>query len=386
MVSNMLKASTMWVMLTRRVVPSIARDVVNHVREQKSVTATPISSLRPPPESSTTTDRSSFFAITKGTLYRTNTDENAYRTSAQTDSGLSIVVDAGTSILSDPLVNLLSLDGGGIHGVSELFILDEIMKRIQARKNLPNTSKPCDYFDLIGGTSTGGLIAIMLGRLKITAEEALQSYNKISSVVFSAKNRKPFYRDGKFKATTLKKEIQNVVRQVGHSNDQKLLDPDAGPNSKGNVFVCSMTGTNLRSPQRFRTYQGLPNQGEAKELFGPNRCIGVLVSIGTGHPGPSVFQQPKGIEKVLPLELIRVFQGITTDCESVTDELAKEYGGEDTHFSFNVLHGAEGVSLDEWKKMSEVMAHTSSYLRGPEISREIDRVVAYLCSSLPQIK
>ncbi len=61
--------------------------------------------------------------------------------------------------------------------------------------------------------------------------------------------------------------------------------------------------------------------------------------------GPSGFQQPKGIEKVLLLELIRVLQHITTDCESVADELAKEYGSEDTYFRFNVLHGAEGVLL-----------------------------------------
>ncbi len=32
-------------------------------------------------------------------------------------------------------------------------------------------------------------------------------------------------------------EIQNVVRQAGYSNDQKLLDPDAGRNSKGNAYV-----------------------------------------------------------------------------------------------------------------------------------------------------
>ncbi|KAK0218880.1 FabD/lysophospholipase-like protein [Armillaria fumosa] len=332
------------------------------------------------------------------------------------------------------------VDGGGICGVSELFILDEIMKHIQLHKNLPNTPKPCEYFDLISGMSTGGLITIMLGRLKMSTKEALRSYNKISSVVFSSENRKPFYRDGKFKATVLVKEIQNVVRQAGHSNDQKLLDPDAGPNSKGNVYVPSPLPKHhphsLRQLHRFRTYQGLPNQGpdcriweavhattaaptffkaikitgpgrfgpdyidaglgfnnptkevrdKAKELFGPNQQIGVLVSIGTGHPGPSGFQQLKGIAKVLPLELIRVLQRIMTDCESIADELAKEYGSDNAYFRFNVLHGAGGVSLDEWMKMSEVMAHTSSYLRGPEVSREIDRVAACLCSPLPRTK
>ncbi len=71
----------------------------------------------------------------------------------------------------------------------------------------------------------------------MTTEEALQSYNKISSTVFSSENRKPFYRDGKFKATTLEKEIKNIVCQARHGNDQKLFDPNTGPNSKGNAYV-----------------------------------------------------------------------------------------------------------------------------------------------------
>ncbi|KAK0489807.1 FabD/lysophospholipase-like protein [Armillaria luteobubalina] len=318
------------------------------------------------------------------------------------------------------------VDGGGIRDVSELFILEEIMKRIQLRKTLPNTPGPCGYFDLIGGTSTGGLIAIMLGRLKMSTEEAPRSYNKISSTVFWAENTKPFYRDGKFKASTLVKEIENVVRQAGHSSDQNLLDAGARRDSKGNAYVPSPLPKHR--PHSLRQFRpdckiweaaratttvpiffkaikitsgfgpdyvdaglGINNttkevRDDAKDLFGPNRRVGVLVSIGTGHPGPSGFQQSKGIERVLPLEFIRVLQRITTDCENVADELAKEYRSGDTYLRFNILHRAEGVSLDEWKKMSEIMAHTSSYLRGPDVSREIDRVVACLCSSLSRTR
>jgi patatin-like phospholipase/acyl hydrolase len=47
-------------------------------------------------------------------------------------------------------------DGGGIRGISELVILEEIMHRVQRKKKLDQTPLPSDYFDLICGTSTGG--------------------------------------------------------------------------------------------------------------------------------------------------------------------------------------------------------------------------------------
>lgn len=49
-----------------------------------------------------------------------------------------------------------SSDGGGIRGLSELLIIEEIMKRIQSQSNLQQVPRPAEYFDLIGGTSTGG--------------------------------------------------------------------------------------------------------------------------------------------------------------------------------------------------------------------------------------
>lgn len=59
---------------------------------------------------------------------------------------------------------VLALDGGGIRGLSSLLILQNIMDEVGAKSKDPDP-KPCKYFDLIGGTSAGGLIAIMLGRL-----------------------------------------------------------------------------------------------------------------------------------------------------------------------------------------------------------------------------
>ena len=57
-------------------------------------------------------------------------------------------------------------DGGGIRGLSELLIIKEIMHRLMVAENTKRASdgqplltslpRPCDYFDLIGGTSTGG--------------------------------------------------------------------------------------------------------------------------------------------------------------------------------------------------------------------------------------
>jgi patatin-like phospholipase/acyl hydrolase len=49
-------------------------------------------------------------------------------------------------------LRLLSLDGGGIRGLSSLMILGRLMETIDAS----NPPKPCEYFDMIAGTSTGG--------------------------------------------------------------------------------------------------------------------------------------------------------------------------------------------------------------------------------------
>ena len=75
---------------------------------------------------------------------------------------------------------ILSLDGGGVRGLSSLLILREIMEEIRRQTKAAKAPRPCEYFDLIGGTSTGGLIAIMLGRLGMVISLAMQSANLAS--------------------------------------------------------------------------------------------------------------------------------------------------------------------------------------------------------------
>ena len=54
--------------------------------------------------------------------------------------------------MPDKDLRLLALDGGGVRGLSALMILRQLMEAVNP--DLP--PKPCDYFDMIGGTSTGG--------------------------------------------------------------------------------------------------------------------------------------------------------------------------------------------------------------------------------------
>lgn len=53
-------------------------------------------------------------------------------------------------------LRVFSFDGGGVKGLASLLVLQRIFRTLQRLEDLPDLPRPCDYFDLIGGTSTGG--------------------------------------------------------------------------------------------------------------------------------------------------------------------------------------------------------------------------------------
>uniref|UniRef100_A0A0D9X1K9 Patatin n=1 Tax=Leersia perrieri TaxID=77586 RepID=A0A0D9X1K9_9ORYZ len=87
-------------------------------------------------------------------------------------------------------VTILSIDGGSIRGLIPATVLNFLESELQRIDNDPN-ARLADYFDYIGGTSTGGLISMMLaspnkeGRPLKSAEEIIQFYKDNGQEIFT---------------------------------------------------------------------------------------------------------------------------------------------------------------------------------------------------------
>ncbi|KAH9888239.1 FabD/lysophospholipase-like protein [Xylariomycetidae sp. FL2044] len=144
-------------------------------------------------------------------------------------------------------VNLLALDGGGIRGISELRILDKIMRRVQKEENLSQLPRPCDYFHLMAGTSTGGLVAILLSRFKMTTTEAIEAYYDFSKQIFAKTERFPHMYDEKI----LVKIIRDMISK--HEVGDYMREKERSTQCR--AFVCTQLARNQGEVVRFRTYE-----------------------------------------------------------------------------------------------------------------------------------
>lgn len=135
---------------------------------------------------------------------------------------------------ADEQLFLLSLDGGGVRGLSSLMVLKQLMEAIDPRQ----PPKPCDYFDMIGGTSTGGLIAIMLGRMRLTVDECILAYNELAPRVFTKVHHRIKLRNGetqgRFDHVALEREVKALLK-THRMDPDALLETEEGSSCR--VFV-----------------------------------------------------------------------------------------------------------------------------------------------------
>ncbi len=127
------------------------------------------------------------------------------------------------------LRRILSIDGGGIRGILPAQVLVSLERKLKEHSGNAN-ARIADYFDLIAGTSTGGILALLLlvpdgdtGRPKYSAEEAAELYMRRGPEIFEL----PLYHclrtagglsDEKYPATGLESTMEAYFRDL-HLSD-----------------------------------------------------------------------------------------------------------------------------------------------------------------------
>ncbi|KAL8791757.1 MAG: hypothetical protein Q9195_005633 [Heterodermia aff. obscurata] len=163
---------------------------------------------------------------------------------------------------------VLCLDGGGIKSYSTLLIIQELMKKVRKHQKL-KVHIPRDYFDYIFGSSSGGLIAIMLGRLKMDIDECLINFETYADEIFGhprmfniltlrITNRTKYGR------RILERASRRVVKDFGKSPDGRVwkINTFAAPQDQcrtGVIASCVNTSLDDAFPYMFRSYDSLPS-------------------------------------------------------------------------------------------------------------------------------
>lgn len=124
---------------------------------------------------------------------------------------------------------MLALDGGGIRGAITLGFLGEIEKVLAERHEKLNVMSKEEfrlhhYFDMIGGTSTGSIIAALLAIGGYTVPEIKDMYLKLGRKIFSDRNGfnllgKQIYLNRKYDGQPLKDELKAIFKDARLGDD-----------------------------------------------------------------------------------------------------------------------------------------------------------------------
>ncbi|KAK4161596.1 hypothetical protein QBC43DRAFT_243126 [Cladorrhinum sp. PSN259] len=315
---------------------------------------------------------------------------------------------------------ILCLDGGGIRGLSEILILKELMLQVRIHNNLDYTPEPRQCFDFICGTSTGGLLAVLLGRLGKSLAECETLFREFGKTIFKGGS---LVKASKMVVTGSRHDpegLATVIRREAGAGQEDMFEPDKEASDRGHVPVAvvavSKTG---RYEQLFRTYgvrasatscsivdaclatsaattffpsitiNGVEyvdgafkynnpssvalSELESAEWLAPMqdavRGVGCLVSVGTGRP---TFKRektwiPNGARSLR--DAATLCKDIAMDCHSMHLEVQSRFnkaGTIDAYYRFDVDLGLESVGLNESDEdaLQHISAVTEAYMKG----------------------
>lgn len=189
-------------------------------------------------------------------------------------------------------VRILSLDGGGIRGVIPATVVEYIEEQIKKKKNNPN-ARIADYFDMIVGTSTGGLLTCFYLKpnpesgedqpsTQYPASKALEVYTKEGYDIFN--NSKYFSWFGfrqiwnatQYNPAYLEGALQKYFKESDGETDM-MLDKMVKPctvttynmNKKSSMFLRSTDADRTDDPREYKVWEALRSTSAAPTYFPP---------------------------------------------------------------------------------------------------------------------
>ncbi|KIM24761.1 hypothetical protein M408DRAFT_26728, partial [Serendipita vermifera MAFF 305830] len=302
------------------------------------------------------------------------------------------------------------LDSGGIRGLSQLEIMSHIMHCLtwdSKSGEFNGSDLPYDRFDLIGGSGTGGLIAILFVKLRMSVEEASDAFCDIIKRVFDPQDISAVQR-----MEVLRECMENILKKKGLPVDLRLTEKEqegcagfvvASPTTNAKSTVCFRTYLVRRQPpspitvveavlatcatqpefapvtsgsgHKARAYiaaSGAVNPiheviAEAHLLFGGDTAVALLLSVGVGHPGIISLPQDGG-----EVGLHTLTRGMMQDCEQRAQEIEERMGRVGIYSRFSVDQGMQNNHAGQFDDLGWITAQTEDYLGRHETGEIFD--------------
>lgn len=149
-------------------------------------------------------------------------------------------------------VRILSLDGGGMRGIIPATVLEYVENKIiELTKN--KNARLADYFDLVAGTSTGGILsAFYLTPSKtLYKEDPISKYKASEALAFYSKDGYKIFNESKKFGWFGLRQLFNAAQYSPKELEKILLREFKYLNLKELLKPCIITTYNMQSKKSF---------------------------------------------------------------------------------------------------------------------------------------
>ncbi|KAI0783121.1 acyl transferase/acyl hydrolase/lysophospholipase [Abortiporus biennis] len=150
---------------------------------------------------------------------------------------------------------ILVIDGFAFRGLGCLQVIEKITSAasLRAKKAL----RPCQIFDLICGTSSGGIIAVLLGRLGMDCATAIEVYSELAKSLCGQDESaflEKMLSNSMIDPTIFHDRLREIVaKYTGNALESLVYHADQNPHSQTQVMI-TITSAELNYTDCLRSY------------------------------------------------------------------------------------------------------------------------------------